>query len=189
MAFIDTKTEFGVNLSQLCQSSINGGKMKQYLTESEIERIQTEFKIPVGSSHPNTGWIASLYANSVMPTDLELEQIRSFTAYLIKKTYNEKHAEILGQMPLAQESWHDTTILFKGPDSTNEQGWFYRRKSWGGDGPTYVPDPCGENYRPLSLVEIMDMHEKVFATTSEKWIAWKEKHCDVFPASQPVHVE
>jgi hypothetical protein len=152
------------------------------ITPEQQKYIQDEFKIPVDSFNPGTYWIVSLDSESTMPADQELKQIASFREYIIKKTYNERFAEKLLQMPLPASGGCNTTIFCKraSGDEAKEPSWFYRKMTWQ-YGTLYAPDSSEKNYRPLSIVEVMDQRETILSSVSEEWIAWKEKHPDIFP--------
>lgn len=153
----------------------------QGITPEQKDHIQKKFGIPVDSFNPGTYWIVSLDVESVMPTDEELKQIASFREYIVKKVYNQWFTEKLLSMPLPADGGHNTTIFCKRtPGEANELSWFYRKMTWQ-YGPLYAPDTSEKNYRPFSLVEVMDRYETFLSQVSEDWIAWKKNHRDIFP--------
>lgn len=148
-----------------------------WLNDQERENIQ-KFKIPVDSFKPITNWIVSLDGESMLPTDEELKQIRSYCEYKIKTVYNESYATRLLNEDLPKESGHNTTIFRKGfRFGCIHIGWFYRRRSWNRY-PTYVPDLSAKNYKMLSLVGVMNRAEDIIP---KKWEDWKRDHNDIFP--------
>jgi len=148
------------------------------LGNTDRATIQDEFKVPVDSSHPGTYWIACLDYESFLPTNLELLQIRSFIEFSTKRTYREHYQTKILEKPLASCSGHNTLIFLKGLRSNeSDQGWRFRRASWE-IGPMYVPSITDADYRPHTLVEVMDIVEK---NIPEPWQKWKQEHPEIFP--------
>ncbi len=146
------------------------------LTHEQREHVQ-QFGVPVDSLAPATYWIVSLDAESEMPTDHELRQIRSFCEFKVRRMYLERAAErILTTNALPREPGHNTVIFRKGWGEKSGV-WFYRRMTW--RDPVFCPNPVGENYRPHTLVELMDNDENLLP---QKWLQWKAEHPDLFPA-------
>jgi hypothetical protein len=163
------------------------GMTARQLSETERSRIQEQFRIPVDSSHPATYWLASLDAQSLMPTEQELEQLQGFIEYKIRSWYNPTYqAKLLG-MPLAKDSGHNTIIFRKGSAGAgslhDDDGWAFRRMTWS-EGPMYVPARYpAESYEKMSLVQVMDYCERhTPEEPNEKWEAWKQDHAELFGA-------
>ncbi|MBI3075023.1 MAG: hypothetical protein HYY92_02310 [Parcubacteria group bacterium] len=82
------------------------------LTHEQREHVQ-QFGVPVDSLAPATYWIVSLDAESEMPTDHELRQIRSFCEFKVRRMYLERAAErILTTNALPREPGHNTVIWY-----------------------------------------------------------------------------
>lgn len=152
------------------------------ITTEQRLRIQNEFRIPVDSSHPGKYWIAALDGESSMPTDIELRQIRSFIEFIVGRVFGENYGKrILAERPLVYCGDHNTTVFLKGlRDDSTKEGWRYRKMRWR-TGPTYMPSIAEGDYRPLTLVEIMDLMEKLIF---EEWNEWKQAHPEIFPPEQ-----
>ena len=155
-----------------------------YLSYEQREHAQNKFKVPVDSFKPSTWWIISLDSESLMPTDRELLQIKSFGVYLVRSIYNEHwQKKILEEKPMPACGRHNTTIFRKGLrnrrgdfPAVQDDNWFYRQWSWE-IGPLYVPDIFDKNYKGLSLVKVMDRSRSLLA---ERWAKWKRDHKEIF---------
>lgn len=151
---------------------------REFLTSREADRVQKEFKIPVDSFNPGTYWVVSLDRESFMPTRKELLQLRSYCEFVARRIYSELYARDILNVDLPRCPGHNTSIFRKGLSRATgtEKQWFYRKITWR-SGPMYAPDPFGDNYKPHTLVELLDMIEALFP---EKWQAWKQKHPEIF---------
>jgi len=146
------------------------------LTDTQRKHIQ-KFHIPIDVYCPGTYWIVSLDCESMMPTDEELAQIKSYIEYSVRRTYQEYWVDVILNKPLSACSGHNTLILRKGsPLLPAVQGWFYRKMFWRG-GAVYWP-VIGAEYKDRGLVEIFDKYEDF---SSESWTEWKNSHPDIFP--------
>jgi hypothetical protein len=149
------------------------------LAEAQIALIQGRFRIPVDSFIPSQFWIISLCRESLMPTDQELAQLRSYCNFIVKKTYNEEYGRRILRMRLPYDPGHFNTIIFRkgAPFSPKDCGWFFReptRKF----GLSFLP-AIGEGYHSHTLAETMDGYE---TRTPAEWKEWKRKHHPIFPA-------
>ena len=157
------------------------------LNAEEREHIQEQFRIAVDSSHPAYYWIASLDAQSLMPTEPELEQLQSFIEYKIRSWYNPTYQAKLMSMPVAKDAGHNTIIFRKGSGDAgslyDDDGWAFRRMTWR-EGPMYVPArTLAEQYEKMSLVSVMDYCERYTKEEPHpKWEAWKQDHAELFGA-------
>ncbi len=151
------------------------------LDAEEIERIQTNFKIPVDSTWPGTYWIVSLDRLSLMPTVEELEMIRSYCEFVVQDQYRESYRTKIMAKALPKEAGHNTVIFRKGFSVKEgaEQHWFFRMINWK-EGPTYFPNTMLADYRGYSLIEIMD---RIHCCVPEDWVAWKRGHALIFGLS------
>ena len=84
------------------------------LTSKQRKEIQERFKIPVDAYCPGTYWIASLDGESLMPTNEELAQIRSYIEFSIRRTYREYWIDAILSKPLPACEGHNTLILRRG---------------------------------------------------------------------------
>ena len=149
------------------------------LTQEQIVRIQRDFKVPVNSDFPGNGWVSSLSKESEMPTDEELKQLRGYIEFVLigdGSIYGAYYgSKIVGQaLPLLPG--HNSLVFRKATGENS--GWCYRRQSWS-VGPIFVPSITEKNFRPHTLVEVMDRIEK--DCRSRQWNNWKVAHSDVFP--------
>ena len=152
--------------------------MSAGLTQEQRSHVQEKFGIPVDSSVPNTCWIVSLDVRSVMPTDEELRQIRSFCEYIVSYIYDESHQRriLANKLPMASD--HNTIILHKGRQyGSDDNAWFYRKMSY--SDPTFAPNPTHVQYDPPSLMQLMSRYELLFP---ERWDDWKTARPEIFSA-------
>ena len=157
--------------------------MLRELSAAERAYIQERFRIPVDSEYPAKYWIVSLDSTSLMPSEIELAQIRDFTGYKIRSWYNPSYRDRLLAMALPFDSGRNTIILRKGVGVNGgthheDQGWSYRRATWNHG---HVPFRYEKDYQPLSLVEILDRCEELLpGEVYEKWTDWKNEHAELF---------
>jgi hypothetical protein len=153
------------------------------LSQEERAAIQANWRVPVESEYPQKYWIACLDSSSLMPTEAELGQLRSFIEYKVRSFFNPTYQAKILDAPLAVDSGWNTIIFRKGAGETREthddNGWGYRRATWNH---TYVPFRYKEDYKPLSLVEAMDRCETLVDDVYPKWASWKEDHGEIFAA-------
>ena len=151
-----------------------------YLSDVNVLRIQKEFGIPVDSMFPRTYWIISLDRESRLPSDVELAQISSYCEFSTRNIYRPEYAQKIFALPLPKEAGHNTVVFKKGSSSpSTEKHWFRRKMSW--ENPIYAPSVIAEDYRGLSLIEVVDSEQDIIP---EKWERWKTKHIDIFPIQQ-----
>lgn len=159
----------------------------------EARRIEQEFQVPTSDSlWPQYFWIACVvvparsYDRHVVPTDVEIKQIRSYIEFKVTSFYREGFAQQVLEDALPICAGHNTVILGKYPETAENgskmTGWGYRRMSWEtaswphayqGRGTVNVPE------HGLTLVEVLD-HCEGYDRPSEKWEAWKAAHPDLF---------
>jgi hypothetical protein len=157
--------------------------MLRQLSTSERAQIQKQYRIPVDSEYPQKFWIMNLDDTSLMPTETELAQLRSYLEYKIVSWYNPSYRDKLLAMSLPYDSGRNTIILCKGVgmnggDHHEDTGWRYRRATWNHG---HVPFTNEADYRPLSLVEILDRCEELMpGEVYEKWAVWKSEHAELF---------
>lgn len=157
-------------------------------------RIETEFKVPAeGHLWPRVYWLACVVVNPeegwVTPTDHELRQIRSYIEFKARSFYREHFADEVLDAALPLCAGHNTVIFAQRPEVSGNgyeasRGWGYRRMTWetaswphaygGVRSAKSLPD------HPLSVVEVMDHVETIVGAPSEKWIAWKTEHAELF---------
>ena len=148
------------------------------LSDEERAHVQG-FGIPVDSEHPGPWWIVNLASEGEMPSDVELEMIRSFIEYKVRHFFNPGYAEKLLAMPLARDPGYNTISLRKGRLNDSEpESWFWRRSTWEHG---MVPFVHREEYKGRSLVEVMDDIE-TGVEVYESWTHWKIEHPGLFGA-------
>lgn len=124
-------------------------------------RVQGVFHIPVDCFNPGTYWIICLDRDSFLPTDNELEQLRSYREYIVRGFYDEGHAKRILDLDLPECSGHNTTIFRKGIEFLGiEGGWSFRKMTWR-SGPLYFPNLAEEIYRGITLVGLLDRIENL----------------------------
>jgi hypothetical protein len=143
------------------------------LTKEQIERIQDEFRIPVDSGEFRKFWIACLHAESRMPTDLELRQIRSYIEFSVC-SWNEPVKKRVLSMSLPFYGGYHTDIFRKGFNDEIPEGWFRSKLLYS----YYVPNPVAEGYAPYSFEELLDSISKNYG---QNWHIWRIAHPDIFP--------
>ena len=150
-----------------------------FLSDSEVLRVQDQFRIPVDSFSPSKYWIIALDRESFLPTDEELRQIRSYGDYVIGKNYISPTKEKLLSVVLPAYSGHNTIIfnngLCRGAETQDPRHWFFRRASWRNG--AYYPNYFASFYRPHTLFQVMDKAEEFSA---DAWEQWKSQHPDIF---------
>lgn len=142
------------------------------ISRDQATRIQRDFKVPVSSPTDDTWWVVCMDERSEPPTDLELQQIRSYCEFATKMIYTETWQSKILDAPLPICSGHNTVTFRKGHpiDEGRRFAWFYERRTW-----THTPLwPPG--HKALSLLEVLD-----HVADHAKWAAWKEERPDVFP--------
>jgi hypothetical protein len=146
------------------------------ISDKGKRRIEKKFRIPVDGFNPRKQWIISLDSSSQAPTKRELRQLVSFREFAVKNYYNERWIKKILAMPLPSCEGCSTTVFLKG----GESAWFYRQIQWNTN-PDYQPDSNNPNYRPLSLVALMDHIKKTFAgVASPEWEDWKKNRPKIF---------
>ena len=148
-----------------------------YLSSVDVLHIQEEFRIPVDSMYPGVYWIVSLDHESRLPSDVELTRIRSYCEFSTRNIYGPEYAQKIFALPLPKEAGHNTVVFKKGSSRpSTEKHWFRRKMSW--ENPIYAPSVIAEDYRGLSLIEVMDSEQDIIP---EKWECWKTECHDIFP--------
>lgn len=153
----------------------------RHLSDTEVSRIQNEFRIPVDSLCPGPYWIVSLDRESRMPTDAELRQIVSYREFMVQGLYgSDGYGQRILAKPLPKEAGHNTMIFRKGSLGRpfTEAHWFWRKTTW--RNAIYAPNIIVANYRGLTLVEAMDAERG--AIFPERWAHWKSINPAVFTA-------
>ena len=158
-----------------------------YLTEEERKLIEDKFRIPVDSTYPTKYWIVCIDSESFMPTEQELLQIQSYCAFKIITTYTASYQEEIFDKPLPVCGGHNTVVFRNGLRSQGFRTerspgqWFYRKRLWR-DGVVYVPDVLSSEYKPHTLVEVIDRNEiHSSLIRPQNWDEWKKDHSDIFP--------
>ncbi len=135
------------------------------ITQEQQEHIEKGFKIPIDAD-----WIISLARESIMPSDEELKQMRSYQEFRVRHTYAESYQEVVLKRELPYDNGHNTVIYKK-----SERGWLFRRSSW--ENPLlFFPSPT-ESERSHTLVEIIDGDENF----CREWDKWKRERPEIFP--------
>jgi hypothetical protein len=141
-----------------------------------MERVQDQREmveamgIAVSENPHATVHIAGLYADSLLPDYDELLQICSFIDYKIVTVYNESWQVKLSAMKIPEAPGHNTVHLRKG-HTLGAEGWFYKMGTWSSFG---WPNPANKDFRPLSLVEVLDHAVTLLTEIPPQWTAWKE---------------
>lgn len=161
------------------------------LTGAQCDHIET-FGVPIVPLYVHDAYyLAGVCVDSVMPTDEELRQVRSYIEFVGRRTYGE---QILA-MPLPADPGHNTVVLVKGglykgnPQPT--EGWSYRRYTWDTGIFPYRTKVDGTSFRPWSLAEVLDGIEGDISTERSSgvqravprtpWEKWKTAHAEAFP--------
>lgn len=148
------------------------------LKQKQVRELEKTHKIPCSSDRY---FIITLDIESAMPTKKELEMLKSYREYIVRRLYNKASAIL--DMKLPAESGHNTTSFLKGDywSSNGKRGWCYSRISWR-QGPTFFPteDTAKPFPPPWTLLQVLDhineMNNKPFAP----WETWKKVHEKIF---------
>jgi hypothetical protein len=143
------------------------------LTLGQREHLK-KYKIPVADYLTYAYYIVAIHEDSVMPTDIELDQLRSYTEFVIGHVYAEPYQKRIFEREFSGDSGHNTVILKK-----DEHGhWFFRRATWT-EGPSFFPNVVAKEYIPMTLMDIFDREQR-FA--QQYWYEWKQTHSKIFNA-------
>lgn len=162
--------------------------MRVHNLNKDQKRTIQAARIPVDCWNPEYTWIVSLSSESLMPTELELRQLRNLVEFKVKDWYNLTYQhKLLVEQPLAKDSGTNTLTFMKGwansgfPDEA-KNGWHYRRLSWT-QGPLFVPAKFGMTvpYVPLTLVQCFDRIQLYSDDKpNPRWEKWKAEHADLY---------
>lgn len=141
-----------------------------------------QFRYPIiHTSHPRWYYVTAVVvedsivpwgAGSVRPTDDELRVVASFHDQYIDHWYFESYKKKMRARPFDIDGGANGRFLTKYAHG----GWGYRLMSWR-DGPTFVPERREEQG---SLAAVLDRIHSVGGCLSDRWVAWKTAHADVF---------
>jgi len=163
------------------------------LTAEQCDHVES-FGVPVVALYVDRAYyLAGICVDSVMPTDDELRQVRSFIEFVGKRIYGAAAKRILA-MPLPADPGHNTIVLVKGglykgnPQPT--EGWSYKRYTWETGVFPYRTAP----FRPWDLSEVLDAIEGDVVTERSDgtqravprapWKKWKVAHTEAFPREE-----
>lgn len=153
--------------------------------EADRDHPLAQLRIPVTSPYPDYWYLIAFDRESTDPTDDETRLLASYLDFT-RSWYTTTWQQKMLDRPLDHDADHVTVIFRKWADND----WGHRRCTWE-YGPLYVPEaPWMDRKRgPLTLPELFDDINTIGdGPPSDRWVAWKAAHPDVFPpADQAAH--